>query len=134
MPSKFLRVNFNFLPKEVNSGECFENDDRRDSPGRVDVLRHALGLRPVDQAVGEEGLLIDQVAKHKGGAGIGETEEGVNLGADAVEEVTAGRPTEDQEAEDELERDAPDDVAPNDPGARLGEEAAKADDEDQAAG
>ena len=80
----------------------------------------------------EKWLLVDEVPKHKGGPRIREPEEGVHLGPDAVEEVPARDPAEDEETEDELKRDPPDDVSPNYPASGFREQETKCYDNQQA--
>ena len=120
------------MPKEVNGGQRLEHDHRADGLVLIDLLGHLPGHAALVQLIDQEGLLIDQVAEHKGAAGIGKLEERVDLVADAAKEEPTVLTAEDEEAEEELEAEAPDHLAPHHAPSALREDVADADDKDEA--
>ena len=88
----------------------------------------SVALFPLD-AEGKLGPAV--VSEHEGGAAVRECQEPGGLVAEAREDGLAHVPAEDQEAEDELDPDAPEDVAPDDPSRVLREEEAEEDEAEE---
>ena len=90
---------------------------------RTDIKKHGTAISSVHLLQ----LLGDQVSKHEAGTRVCVVQEGLDLGPDAVKHSLTKAPAEDEEAHEELEAEAPEDVAPDDMAWVGGEQEAEQD-------